>query len=253
MVKSGLEIILKFTEPLQRYLLTCQANSALLGRFFCTGQQQLWRGSVYLEINSRPLFTIIFKLENVNFKTRDFSPLIEWVLGGVIPNQNVKLKKLLMYIFFKPSVLWSARARGGSSLDAVAAASMNVHKYCARVVSFKHSRPTSRLPPRARCRIRRPRVEVLWSRVRSSVRPQWCWPQQPQKYFVTQCVVCCYSPCHIFSAVKKKLPKQDIFGFTHIHIEIDLYISCYGPIGVVWFKRQVALLLITKSAAQIQM
>ena len=41
MVKSGLQFILKLTEPLQRYLLTCQANSALLGRFFCTGQQQL--------------------------------------------------------------------------------------------------------------------------------------------------------------------------------------------------------------------
>ena len=42
MVKSGLEFfILKFTEPLQRYLLTCKANSSFLGRFFCTGQQQL--------------------------------------------------------------------------------------------------------------------------------------------------------------------------------------------------------------------
>ena len=42
MVKSGLEIcILKLTEPLQRYLLSCQANSAILGRYFCTGQQQL--------------------------------------------------------------------------------------------------------------------------------------------------------------------------------------------------------------------
>jgi hypothetical protein len=42
MVKSGLEKnILKFHVPLQRYLLTSQANSALLGRFFCTGQQQL--------------------------------------------------------------------------------------------------------------------------------------------------------------------------------------------------------------------
>ena len=75
--------ILKFTKPLQRYLLTCQANSALLGRFFCTGQQQLWRGSVNFKITSRPLFTIIFKLKNVNFRTRDFSPLIEWVLAGV--------------------------------------------------------------------------------------------------------------------------------------------------------------------------
>ena len=41
MVKSGLEFILKLTKPLQRYLLSCQANSAILGRYFCTGQQQL--------------------------------------------------------------------------------------------------------------------------------------------------------------------------------------------------------------------
>ena len=34
MVKSGLEFILKLTELLQRYLLTCQANSAQPGRFF---------------------------------------------------------------------------------------------------------------------------------------------------------------------------------------------------------------------------
>ena len=63
MVKSGLEcFILKFTEPLQRYLLTCQANSAIMGRFFCTGQQQLWRGTQDFKIkNSRPLFNIIFK------------------------------------------------------------------------------------------------------------------------------------------------------------------------------------------------
>ena len=83
MVKSGLELILKLTEPLQRYLLSCQANSANLGRYFCTGQQQLWRGSVNFKINSRPLFTIIFKLKNGNFMTRDFSPLIKRVLAGV--------------------------------------------------------------------------------------------------------------------------------------------------------------------------
>ena len=34
MVKSGLKFILKFIKPLQGYLLTCQANSAFLGRFF---------------------------------------------------------------------------------------------------------------------------------------------------------------------------------------------------------------------------
>ena len=84
MVKSGLEFILKLTEPLQRYLLSCQANSAILGRYFCTGQQQLWRGSANFKVNSRPLITIIFKLKNGNFMTRYFSPLIKRVLTGVI-------------------------------------------------------------------------------------------------------------------------------------------------------------------------
>ena len=82
-VKSGLEFILKLTKPLQRYLLSCQANSAILGRYFCTGQQQLWRGLVNFKINSRPLFTIIFKLKNDNFKIRDFSPLIKRIIIGV--------------------------------------------------------------------------------------------------------------------------------------------------------------------------
>ena len=36
------------------------------------------------KINSRPLFTIISKLKNDNFKTRDFSPLIERVPAGVV-------------------------------------------------------------------------------------------------------------------------------------------------------------------------
>ena len=35
------------------------------------------------KINSRPLFTTIFKLKNDDFKTRYFSPLIERVLTGV--------------------------------------------------------------------------------------------------------------------------------------------------------------------------
>ena len=47
------------------------------------GSRYLWRGSVNFKINSRPLFTVIFKLKNDNFKTRDFSPLIERVLAGV--------------------------------------------------------------------------------------------------------------------------------------------------------------------------
>ena len=34
------------------------------------------------KINSRPLFTVIFRLKIDNFKTRDFSPFIERVLAG---------------------------------------------------------------------------------------------------------------------------------------------------------------------------
>ena len=54
MVKSGLEFVLKFTEPLQRYLLSCQTNSAILGRYFCTGLGEFQ--------NKKPilLFSIIF-------------------------------------------------------------------------------------------------------------------------------------------------------------------------------------------------
>ena len=36
-MKNGLDFFLKSTEPLQRYLLTCLANSAFLGRFFALG------------------------------------------------------------------------------------------------------------------------------------------------------------------------------------------------------------------------
>ena len=32
---------------------------------------------------SRPFFIIIFKLQNCNFKTQDFSPIIERVLAGM--------------------------------------------------------------------------------------------------------------------------------------------------------------------------
>ena len=61
MIRNGLDFFLKSTEPLQRYLLSCQANSAHLGRYFCTGQQQLWRGSVNFKIkNSRHIRDLWF-------------------------------------------------------------------------------------------------------------------------------------------------------------------------------------------------
>ena len=82
MVKSGLEFILKLTEPLQSCCCPVQKNLPSRAELAWQLSRYLWRGSVNFKINSRPLFTIIFKLKNDNFKTRDFSPLIERVLAG---------------------------------------------------------------------------------------------------------------------------------------------------------------------------
>jgi hypothetical protein len=50
MVKSGLEFfILKFYLPLQRYLITCQANSAFLGRMFLNWAAATLKGLVEFE------------------------------------------------------------------------------------------------------------------------------------------------------------------------------------------------------------
>ena len=57
MVKSGLKFILKFIEPLQRYLLSCQANSAFLGRFFLP-----WAAAILKALKE-------FQNEKFNFKT----------------------------------------------------------------------------------------------------------------------------------------------------------------------------------------
>ena len=65
---------MKFHEPLQRYLLTCQANSAFLGRIFCTGEQQLSR-----------------------LETQDFSPLIKWVLAGVLQLSLTTINRSLSF------------------------------------------------------------------------------------------------------------------------------------------------------------
>ena len=83
MVKSGLEFILKLTEPLQSCCCPVQKNLPSRAELAWQVSRYLWRGSVNFKINSRPLFTIIFKLKNVNFRTRDFSPLIPRVLSGV--------------------------------------------------------------------------------------------------------------------------------------------------------------------------
>ena len=148
MVRSGLEFILKFTEPLQRYLLSCQANSAILGRYFCTGQQQLWRGSVNFKINSRPLFAVIFKLKNDNFKTRDFSPLIKRVITGVSQAAGVATHSCLCACTFHPHIYcarWmrASTAQGRWNREAgISKVSQRCHY---RVKYSKLARPLSNL------------------------------------------------------------------------------------------------------------
>ena len=55
------------------------------------------------KINSRPLFTIVSKLKNDNFKTQDFSPLIERALAGVnnynVITNPISFLYLLSYLF----------------------------------------------------------------------------------------------------------------------------------------------------------
>ena len=81
MVKSGLEFIFKFTEPLKRYL---PGQFGHCGQTFLHWAAATLKGLGKFQIKkSRPLFTIIFKLKNGNFITRDFSPLIKRVLAGV--------------------------------------------------------------------------------------------------------------------------------------------------------------------------
>ena len=57
--------ILKFTEPLQSYYCPVQKNLPRKAELAWQVSRDLWRGSVNFEINTRPLFTIIFKLKNV--------------------------------------------------------------------------------------------------------------------------------------------------------------------------------------------
>ena len=59
----------------------------------------LSRGLLNFKIeNTRPLFTVIFKFKNINFKNRDFNPLIERVLVGV-KSAKVGLFTILIIIF----------------------------------------------------------------------------------------------------------------------------------------------------------
>ena len=91
MVESGLEKpILKFHMPLQRYLLSCQANSAFLGRFLHWAAATL-KG--HMEFHNRPLFTIIFKPKMVKLVCRTSLPLSKRVWNiCILPIHNCKIK-----------------------------------------------------------------------------------------------------------------------------------------------------------------
>ena len=103
MVKSGLEKnILKFNGGLQSYLLTYQANSTFLGRFFCTGQQQLWRPSWNFKIFfSRPLFTIIFKPKMVSNLCKNFLCIV-WHQKPTLLNPGLFNPRLFNHELFNP-------------------------------------------------------------------------------------------------------------------------------------------------------
>jgi len=67
---------------------------------------------------SRPFFIIIFKLKNGNFKTRDFSPLIERVLAGVdyIEVPTFKIYNFHIYNFLGP--IFASRLKKKNSFNA---------------------------------------------------------------------------------------------------------------------------------------
>jgi hypothetical protein len=65
-VKSGLDIYFFF--KLNKPLLTCQANSTFLGQLFCTGQQQLWRGSFDFKNKISHNFSSSFLSQNWSFQ-----------------------------------------------------------------------------------------------------------------------------------------------------------------------------------------
>ena len=71
MVESGLEFfIFKSYVPLQGYLLTCQVNSAILGRFFCTGQQQQQKKG-HVGFQNKKTFHHHFKYGSPHFWDKD--------------------------------------------------------------------------------------------------------------------------------------------------------------------------------------
>ena len=91
MVKSGLCRIFYFEihRAPSELLLPSAKNLPRKAELARQVSRYLWRGSVDFKKKSRPFFIIIFKSKNGNFKTRDFSPLIERVVAGVVPLHEI--------------------------------------------------------------------------------------------------------------------------------------------------------------------
>ena len=97
-------MVLKFTKPLLSCCCPVQKFLPRLAELAWQLSRYLWRGSVNFKINSIPLFTIIFKLKNGNFMTRDFSLLIERVLTEL---------NWIVYILEGFETLWKLLENGG--------------------------------------------------------------------------------------------------------------------------------------------
>ena len=101
LLKSGLDfLILKLNKPLQRYLVTCQANSAFLDWFFCTGQQQLWslKGLVQFQ-NKKNLDHFSSSFLSQKWSLQEFFFIVATWKKSWVPTQKKK-SGLYSLIFF---------------------------------------------------------------------------------------------------------------------------------------------------------
>ena len=115
MVKSGLEFILKLTEPLQ-------IPAKLPGQFSHCGQIFLhWAAATLKGLGefpnkkSRPILPSFLR-KNGNFKTRDFSPLIKRVLAGVLSMYWVSVMWVVEFLTwgYKIGLILSSKTYCGS-------------------------------------------------------------------------------------------------------------------------------------------
>ena len=95
--------------------------------------------------NNINIFFFFFKHQTIETHAPTFLTLNILAIGRM--RRYGKSRKYSFKFPYLGIYFWRIKAQCAlRCAHAAAAASMNVHKYCARVVSLKHSRPTSRLP-----------------------------------------------------------------------------------------------------------